>query len=66
MKELFGILGVFSTILIIWVGPLVAWGLNVYRFVQCDFEESYKGEIIHGIGIVTPTCLITAWHDWDE
>jgi hypothetical protein len=43
-----------------------SWAVNVYRLFQCDFEESYKGEIIHTLGVVSPTCIITAWSDWDE
>jgi len=47
---------------------LVAWPLNAYRFIKCDFssEGSWKGEVVHGIGLVLPTYLATAWSSWDE
>jgi len=45
---------------------LVTWSLNVYRFCVCDFKAPYKGEIIHGAGIITPTFIGTAWVNWDE
>ena len=54
--------------LLIWVIGLLSWPLNVYRVFQCDFDsnKSWKGEIIHGIGIFTPTCVVTAWTNWDK
>ena len=47
---------------------IIAWPLNVYRLIQCDFDsnKSWKGEIVHGIGIFAPTYVITAWSNWDE
>ena len=55
----------FTAALIILLG---AWPLNLVRFIQCDFssEGTFKGEVLHGMGIFTPICLITAWSDWDE
>jgi len=35
-------------VLVLFVG----WVINLVRFFQCDFEPSYKAEIIRGIGIV--------------
>jgi len=35
--------------------------VNLYKFAQCDFEASWKGEIIHGIGILPPASLVTVW-----
>lgn len=45
---------------------LLSWPLNVYRLIKCDFEAPYKGEVIHAIGIFTPTCIVTAWSNWDK
>ena len=42
---------------------LASWGMNVAKFVGCDFEPSYKAEVIHGIGLFTPICLVTGWLD---
>ena len=57
-----GILAVLLWLLIV-VGSIASWGTNLYKFVQCDFKESYKAEIIYGLGIFTPTCVVTAWMD---
>lgn len=27
---------------------------NIYKLTKCDFEPSYKAEVIRGIGIVVP------------
>lgn len=37
------------------------WLVNAYKFVKCDFQSPYKGEIVHAVGIFTPLCVITAW-----
>ena len=42
------------------------WVGNLVRFIKCDFEESYKGEVLHGIGVVSPLCMITCWKNWDK
>lgn len=44
----------------------VSWGMNVYRLAKCDFEPSYKGEIIHGIGLFTPISVVTGWVNFDK
>ena len=51
--------------LFILMGGLGLWGANLYRLVKCDFEPSYKAEVIYGIGIFTPTFIVTAWMDID-
>lgn len=40
---------------------LTAWCVNLYKLTQCDFEPSWKGEIIHGIGLIPPAALVTVW-----
>jgi len=40
-----------------------SWFTNLYKFVNCDFEAPYKAEALHGIGVVTPVNLVTAWSD---
>lgn len=42
---------------------LAAYITNLYKFSQCDFKPSYKAEAIYGIGIFTPTFVVTAWID---
>ncbi len=38
-----------------------AWFVNLYKFTQCDFAPSWKGEIIHGVGIFPPASIVTVW-----
>lgn len=66
MKSLFAAaaLLILSCSFIVYVP--VSWGVNVYRLIQCDWEESYKGEVIYGLGLFTPTFLFTAWMDLDS
>ena len=40
-----------------------AWGVNAYKFSKCDFEPSYKAEILHGLGLFIPTFIVTAFMD---
>ena len=48
----------------IWLIFAIAWLINVVKFVQCDFKESYKEELIHGVGIVfAPTAIVTVWYN---
>ena len=38
------------------------WIWNAAKFASCDFESSYKCEVIHGIGIfVPPASYVTVW-----
>lgn len=47
----------------IWLIFAAAWIVNVVKFVQCDFKESYKEEVIHGVGIVfPPAAIVTVWY----
>lgn len=35
---------------------------NIIAFAHCDFKAPYKGEIIHGLGIVVPPAsYVTVW-----
>ena len=55
-----------GTILLLQVLLIVvfgtAWLANLYRFVKCDFEAPWKGEVIHAVGLVVPpAALVTMW-----
>lgn len=41
----------------------VGWVKNIIKLTECDFEPSYKAEIIHIIGIIPPVGMITGWID---
>lgn len=53
----FGVLGVVLLFLSaggLFVGAFLGWIFNIAAFMNCDFEPSYKAEIIRGIGIPIP------------
>lgn len=57
-KTLIG-LAVYYLIVLYFV---ICWILNIIQFIQCDFEPSYKEEIIKGIAIfIAPLSGITVW-----
>lgn len=41
----------------------ISWVKNALNLVGCDFEPSYKAEIIYAIGVFSPTCVVSAWLD---
>jgi hypothetical protein len=60
-----GILALVLTVAMAALGfaAFAGWAMNIYKFASCDFEPSYKAEIVHGVGIVTPIGCITGWMD---
>ncbi len=46
-------------VLVLVIGS--AWCVNIYKLTQCDFQAPYKGEVMHGVGILGPTALVTVW-----
>lgn len=45
---------------------IIAYCVNVYQLVTCDFEEPWKEEIVRVLGLFTPTYWVTVWMDFDE
>jgi hypothetical protein len=45
--------GVLAFLVMIMLGlcSALGWGMNIYKFASCDFQEPYKAEIVRGIGI---------------
>lgn len=39
------------------------WVKNIIKLSECDFEPSYKAEVIHIIGLVPPIGMVTGWLD---
>jgi hypothetical protein len=58
MNSSFGII-----VLSIWLLIIGSWVGNLFKLLNCDFEPSYKGEIIHAIGLVPIASVITVWYD---
>lgn len=45
---------------------ITAWGFNLVKLTDCDFDAPYKCEIIHGVGIVPVVALFTVWFEDDS
>lgn len=39
------------------------WVKNLIKLTECDFESSYKAEVIHIVGLIPPVGMITGWLD---
>ena len=39
------------------------WIKNLIKLTECDFEPSYKAEVIHIVGLIPPVGMITGWLD---
>lgn len=56
-----------KTLLIVALLVATPYIWNGYKLAGCDFESSYKCEVIHGVGVVIPpTAYITVWFDDDR
>lgn len=49
-----------------WLFVAVSWCVNLYKLTQCDFEPSYKAEILHVAGLIPVVSLVTAWADFGK
>ncbi len=48
--------------LLIAAYTVIAWIVNLVMFIQCDFTEPFKEEIVRGIGIIfPPVSWIVVW-----
>lgn len=57
MKRAEEVISLWAVFLVI----LLAWGVNFYRLTQCDFENNYRCEVIHGIGLIPMSSPFTVW-----
>ena len=37
------------------------WVKNIIKLSDCDFEPSYKAEVIHLVGLIPPIGMVTGW-----
>lgn len=52
-------------VLVFYVYIFIAYCVNVYQLIQCDFEKPYKEEVVRALGLFTPTCWVTVWMDFE-
>lgn len=45
----------------IWGYFVVCWVVNLVMLLSCDFQEPWKDEIVHAIGLIGPAAGITVW-----
>ena len=57
------VLAAIAILVIINIGLYLT---NAVKLADCDFEVPYRCEVLHGIGLVPPLYLVTAWVDSDE
>jgi hypothetical protein len=64
-----GLIGFVFVLLIITVAVfgVVGWGMNIYKLCQCDFERSYRAEVIRCVGIVVaPAGAVMGYVDIED
>ena len=44
----------------------ISWFTNLGKLIDCNFEQPYKAEIIHSVGIFPIVACVTAWVDIDD
>ncbi len=40
---------------------MICWVVNIIQLSNCDFEPSYKDEVIKLVGLIGPVSGITVW-----
>lgn len=56
-------MNVIITYVIIIVLIVTGWIKNVIKLSECDFEPSYKAEVIHTVGLIPIVGAVTGWLD---
>ena len=52
-----GIVGI-----IIWLVVITGWVKSILKLSECDFEPSYKAEVVYMVGsIVPPVGAVVGW-----
>lgn len=59
---------IFKLFLYLIISGFLCWGefLCIYKFISCDFEPSYKAEIIYGVAMVSGTGSILGYFDFGK
>ena len=54
----------YLMIIVVFFG---GWCQNIYKLTQCDFEPSYKSEVIRVVGIVAfPVGGVVGWMELED
>jgi hypothetical protein len=52
--------------LILYILLFIGYIKCIINFATCDFEKSYKAEIIYGTGVITGLGGILGWFDFGK
>lgn len=53
--------------IVIFILGLLGWGMNICKLCKCDFEPSYKAEIIRSIGVfIGPVGAVAGYCDIED
>ena len=63
MKNQKGYTAVNLVIVVIVFLAAIGWIKNIFKLANCDFEPSYKAEVIHTIGLIPIVGAVTGWID---
>jgi len=50
----------------IYIAGLIGWCMSIVKLCRCDFEPSYKAEIIYGVSAITGIGAITGYMDFGK
>ena len=48
---------------ILILAAAVGWVKNLIKLSECDFEEPYKAEVVHAVGLVPVVGMVTGYLD---
>ena len=52
--------------LLLWAFLIIGEIMCIVKFVKCDFEPSYKAEIVYGVSVVSGLGGIIGWFDFGK
>ena len=61
VKKLVMVIGALITII-----ALVGWVKNLIKLANCDFQQPYKAEVIHAVGVIPFVGAFTGWMDFGK
>ena len=64
MKKFSGFLYLVPFILVILA--VTGYVKNIIHLSECDFEPSYKAEVIYAVGIIPVVGVFTGWMDFGK
>lgn len=57
---------IFIIYILLVILGFVGYIKNIVHLCQCDFKESYKAEVLYGIGTFTGLGAVLGWFDFGK